>query len=239
MSLKTLEFFLREVFKLSLSVLFQIPTFYMFELENCCFIPLSIVNSLFTCSLCGGYWREATTIGDCLHTFCKTCIYRYIQQQGRCPRCWSKLSPRNEPWIYAREDTRLQEILRAILPQVKQDVEEFQTVSILSASNNTDLAPSAVLTSQDNNLRAENGADCCILQLTPLQGSTKPELQKPVLRVSADITIRQLKQYLQLKLYGSGNPEIELYSGHNILPSTVHIRSILQENSLILSLFYA
>ncbi|GJQ15826.1 hypothetical protein GpartN1_g7617.t1 [Galdieria partita] len=211
----------------------------MFEPESCCFIPLSIVNSLFTCCLCGGYWRQATTICDCLHTFCKTCIYRYIQQQGRCPRCWSKLSPRNEPWIYAQEDKRLQEILQAILPQIKEDVEEFETVYLQSAKENTEQEPTTVLNPQEDTQTTGKATDWCFVQLSPLPGSTQPQLRKPVLRVSADITIRLLKQYLQLKLNHSGNSEFEVYSGYDMLPSTVHIRSMLKDNNLIVCLFYA
>jgi len=33
------------------------------------------------CFLCNGYFRSAHTIMECLHTFCKVCLYNYFEQQ--------------------------------------------------------------------------------------------------------------------------------------------------------------
>ena len=35
-----------------------------------------IVKSHLICPLCQGYFYDATTIADCLHTFCKPCIVK-------------------------------------------------------------------------------------------------------------------------------------------------------------------
>lgn len=32
-----------------------------------------------TCSLCSGYFVDATTVIDCLHTFCKSCLLKYFE----------------------------------------------------------------------------------------------------------------------------------------------------------------
>lgn len=46
------------------------------------------VNEYITCFLCGGYLIEATTIVDCLHTFCKSCLLRRIlSKEHNCPKC--------------------------------------------------------------------------------------------------------------------------------------------------------
>lgn len=173
---------------------------------------------------------------------------------------------RDKPWVYAYEDTRLQEILQAFLPQIQDDVEEFRAValSILSVKGDTDRTQETAMVPAEGNLYFSpipvypgNPRDCCFLQLLPLQGSTQPPLRKPILRVPADITIAHLKQYLYLKLCHSGDSQIEVsyyvhgmprpifqytkkvYSGYEILPHTLHIRSILRDNLSILSLFYA
>ncbi|XP_024522357.1 E3 ubiquitin protein ligase DRIP2 isoform X1 [Selaginella moellendorffii] len=42
-----------------------------------------------TCPLCGNLFREATTISECLHTFCKDCIHdRFSDEEtNSCPMC--------------------------------------------------------------------------------------------------------------------------------------------------------
>ena len=33
------------------------------------------LNEYLTCILCNGYFKEAHTIAECMHTFCKSCIW--------------------------------------------------------------------------------------------------------------------------------------------------------------------
>lgn len=47
------------------------------------------INEHIMCTLCGGYLREALTITDCLHSFCKSCLLLHlkdIQGTQTCPR---------------------------------------------------------------------------------------------------------------------------------------------------------
>jgi hypothetical protein len=41
-------------------------------------IPMSLINPYITCSLCKGYFIDAVTVMDCLHTFCKSCLIKYF-----------------------------------------------------------------------------------------------------------------------------------------------------------------
>uniref|UniRef100_A0A8C5QYC8 Polycomb group ring finger 6 n=1 Tax=Leptobrachium leishanense TaxID=445787 RepID=A0A8C5QYC8_9ANUR len=50
-------------------------------------INLSDLNPYILCSICKGYFIDATTITECLHTFCKSCIIRHFYYTNRCPRC--------------------------------------------------------------------------------------------------------------------------------------------------------
>lgn len=53
--------------------------------------PLKAVERSFRCSLCNGYFRDAVTIKECLHTFCRWCLYSYVEAGGTeevcCPFC--------------------------------------------------------------------------------------------------------------------------------------------------------
>ena len=42
-------------------------------------ILLKDLNDVITCRLCEGYLIDATTITECLHTFCKSCIVKHLE----------------------------------------------------------------------------------------------------------------------------------------------------------------
>ncbi|NWH59377.1 PCGF2 protein, partial [Geococcyx californianus] len=50
-------------------------------------IKITELNPHLMCALCGGYFIDATTIVECLHSFCKTCIVRYLETNKYCPMC--------------------------------------------------------------------------------------------------------------------------------------------------------
>jgi hypothetical protein len=45
------------------------------------------MNEHLVCVLCNGYYRDAHTVQECLHTFCKSCIYLHVRKSGnhKCP----------------------------------------------------------------------------------------------------------------------------------------------------------
>lgn len=52
----------------------------------------SELNDLLTCSLCKGLYRDAHTILECMHTFCKSCILVHFHDNNvrgsiQCPQC--------------------------------------------------------------------------------------------------------------------------------------------------------
>lgn len=47
-----------------------------------------VINEHFQCAICEGYIIDAATISECLHSFCKSCIYTFIKDvESRCPIC--------------------------------------------------------------------------------------------------------------------------------------------------------
>ncbi|KAJ8025333.1 Polycomb complex protein BMI-1 [Holothuria leucospilota] len=50
-------------------------------------LKLTDLNPLLTCSLCKGYLIDATTLTECLHSFCRSCLVRYLQTSKQCPKC--------------------------------------------------------------------------------------------------------------------------------------------------------
>lgn len=42
-------------------------------------LSLSSLNPYITCPICEGYFVDATTVIDCLHTFCKSCLLKHFE----------------------------------------------------------------------------------------------------------------------------------------------------------------
>lgn len=50
-------------------------------------ISLADVHPYITCFLCRGYLIEATTIVECLHTYCHSCLMKHLAKEKCCPQC--------------------------------------------------------------------------------------------------------------------------------------------------------
>jgi hypothetical protein len=50
-------------------------------------ISLDDVHPYITCFLCRGYLIEATTIVECLHTYCHSCLMKHLAKEKCCPQC--------------------------------------------------------------------------------------------------------------------------------------------------------
>lgn len=50
-------------------------------------ISLNDLHPYITCFLCRGYLIEATTIVECLHTYCHSCLMKHLAKEKCCPQC--------------------------------------------------------------------------------------------------------------------------------------------------------
>ncbi|KAG2775522.1 hypothetical protein PC129_g14524 [Phytophthora cactorum] len=91
------------------------------------------------CALCHGILRDAHTIPDCLHSFCKSCIYRHFLVKGSCicPKCNKMLSPR--PIATLITDQKLQAVVDRIFPEFKE--QELVLEKEFYAKNNFKFKP--------------------------------------------------------------------------------------------------
>lgn len=87
---------------------------------------LGPVNPHFTCRLCDGYFRDPITITECLHTFCKSCLY-YAFSSGfsKCPTCDVELGP--DPLKSTLHDRTKEELMdRVLFPDLKEIDKELE-----------------------------------------------------------------------------------------------------------------
>ncbi|XP_050398028.1 polycomb group RING finger protein 6 [Patella vulgata] len=93
------------------------------ESKNNVLVPIANINCYLTCGICKGYLYEASTITDCMHTFCKSCIVKFTEKNVHCPTCNIVIHP-TEPLINIKLDRTLQDILYSLLPHVAQEEQE-------------------------------------------------------------------------------------------------------------------
>nr|XP_014129537.1 polycomb group RING finger protein 2 [Zonotrichia albicollis] len=83
-------------------------------------IKITELNPHLMCALCGGYFIDATTIVECLHSFCKTCIVRYLETNKYCPMCDVQVH-KTRPLLSIRLDKTLQDIVYKLVPGLFKD----------------------------------------------------------------------------------------------------------------------
>jgi len=95
-------------------------------------VSVAGLNRHLTCALCTGYFREAHTIPECLHTFCKVCLFKKFRRVGKglkaCPTCQISLGPNAESkCVY---DRNLQSCVDKLFPEfVVRGEEEDEEVA--------------------------------------------------------------------------------------------------------------
>ena len=88
-------------------------------------VLLRDLNKHLVCSICDGYYRDAYTICECLHTFCRQCLYDAFSSNAKpgkfCPEC--KVSLGTKPKIVY--DRNLQSCIDKLFPEfLKREEQE-------------------------------------------------------------------------------------------------------------------
>ncbi|XP_076467377.1 polycomb group RING finger protein 1-like [Babylonia areolata] len=83
-------------------------------------VPIRNLNEYIVCGICHGYLFEATTITECMHSFCKSCIVRHLERSLQCPTCRVLIHP-TDPFVNMRLDRLLQDIVYGLLPAVAEE----------------------------------------------------------------------------------------------------------------------
>ncbi|KAK2191145.1 hypothetical protein NP493_59g05000 [Ridgeia piscesae] len=83
-------------------------------------LQLTELNPHLLCVLCGGYLIDATTIIECLHSFCRTCIIRYLETSKFCPICDVQVH-KTRPLSNIRSDKTLQDLVYRLVPGIFKD----------------------------------------------------------------------------------------------------------------------
>ena len=83
-------------------------------------LNLDLINEHITCQLCSGYLIDAWTINECLHSFCRPCIFSYFNDNDEnttCPVCSTVPHPA-KPLLGITKDCWLQQIVYKLVPSL-------------------------------------------------------------------------------------------------------------------------
>uniref|UniRef100_F6RG85 Polycomb group RING finger protein 1 n=1 Tax=Ciona intestinalis TaxID=7719 RepID=F6RG85_CIOIN len=82
-------------------------------------LKIRTLNPHIVCALCAGYFIDATTISECSHTFCKSCIVKHLQTKKSCPECSQKIHE-TQPLMNLRSDRVMQDVVYKLVPNLFQ-----------------------------------------------------------------------------------------------------------------------
>ncbi|KAM3326108.1 E3 ubiquitin protein ligase DRIP2 [Capsicum chacoense] len=86
------------------------------------------IAACMTCPICHKLFRDATTISECLHTFCRKCIYKKLsgEETECCPICNIDLGC--VPLEKLRPDHNLQDVRAKVFPYKRRKVNALEIV---------------------------------------------------------------------------------------------------------------
>ncbi|XP_064603918.1 polycomb group RING finger protein 1-like isoform X2 [Liolophura sinensis] len=214
-------------------------------------ISIRDVNPHIVCSLCAGYFIDATTITECLHTFCKSCIVKYLESSKQCPQCNIKIHE-TQPLFNLRADRTLQDVVYKLVPGLFEREEDRKEEFYRSRGLGTlkkeglmtkgtvaeeDEGSSHCLTSLDNQPqghRYRHDEQVCLClerysrQSVPHKGSSLSlrALEKKFVRCSVRVLVSHLKEMLSRKLNKPTNLELEVLCGEELLQEEMSMKQI-------------
>ncbi|XP_078145345.1 polycomb group RING finger protein 1 isoform X1 [Centroberyx gerrardi] len=175
-------------------------------------LKIKDLNEHIVCYLCAGYFIDATTITECLHTFCKSCIVKYLQTSKYCPMCNIKIHE-TQPLLNLKLDRVMQDIVYKLVPGLQESedkrIKEFyqsrglerviQPTGDDAMPDSTGLPYTSFDHSKAHFYRYDEQVSLCLeRQSSSLAGKdkTKLTLQQKFVRCSVRAEVRHLRKVL-------------------------------------------
>ncbi|XP_053731174.1 polycomb group RING finger protein 5-B-like isoform X1 [Synchiropus splendidus] len=199
-------------------------------------------NHFITCYLCRGYLIKPTTVTECLHTFCKSCIVQHFEESNDCPRCGIQVHETN-PLEMLRPDNTLEEIIFKLVPGLR-DREEQQELEFWRRNPPWDngegnprcqqvVSPRAIGNGADGGASGredDNGEEdyhrsdpqiaiCldCLRNTGQSEETSVTDLMKRFIRCSSRVTVGTIKKFLSLKLKLPSSYELDVLCNGEIM----------------------
>ncbi|XP_051946444.1 polycomb group RING finger protein 6-like [Xyrauchen texanus] len=201
-------------------------------------LPLREFYPYIRCSLCNGFLIEASTITECLHTFCKSCIVKHFFYSNRCPNC-AIVVHQTQPLYNIRPDRQLQDIVFKMVPYLEEDersrICEFYKLRGLEVPKpvpaigpvkpppkRKDTLPQSVFT-----IPSELDVSLMLEFVGAEQGieNYKP-LERKYVRVSGEATVRHVELFIRRKMELSPRYKVDVVCGDHLLERYQSLREV-------------
>eukprot|EP00105_Crassostrea_gigas_P001351 XP_011413488.1 PREDICTED: polycomb group RING finger protein 1-like isoform X1 [Crassostrea gigas] len=214
-------------------------------------IKIQLINPHIVCSMCAGYFIDATTITECLHTFCKSCIVKHLQSSKNCPQCGVKVHE-TQPLLHLRPDRTLQDIVYKLVPHLFESEEKrkeefynsrgFETQKkgqVLAGVIEKKSGPklSCILSIPNAHQFKFDEKICLCLERYSMHPQhffshsfTLPKLEKKFLRCSARVCVADLKQHLYERLHFPSHFNLLLMCGAEELQDDMSLKQVYLMN---------
>lgn len=170
-------------------------------------IRLRTLNSHITCKICRGYLIDATTVTECLHTFCKSCLVKHLEENNTCPTCTIVIH-QSHPLQYISFDRTMQDIVYKLVPDLQRNEmsreREFYRSRGLPCPK--DMAPNAADLDEEKQAadvhaecdyhRLDEQVNVCLESVSP----NMKALKRRFIRCSSQATILHLKKFIAKKV---------------------------------------
>ncbi|MCL4152783.1 UNVERIFIED_CONTAM: hypothetical protein GTU68_066514 [Idotea baltica] len=147
---------------------------------------------------------DATTVTECLHTFCKSCLVKHLEEGKTCPTC-DIIIHQSHPLNYISFDRTMQDIVYKLVPNLQDDElkreREFYRIrgeicpkDIPQLGDEDTLQEKNVVTTDYH--RLDEQVNICL----ECKCTTLAPLKRRFIRCSAQATITHLKKFIALKV---------------------------------------
>lgn len=166
-------------------------------------IKLTNINEHLQCGICNGYITDATTITDCLHSFCKPCIFHYFGTiDHHCPTCNTSVKDVNES---IRSDSRLQRLIYNMVPGLLQE-ELAKREKYFENASDIELAEKAFTRQTWVNLKLYSEQ----IKAAPSRASSHDGLYVKYIQCLAETPVRIIAKLIRNKFAVPSNYKIKL-----------------------------
>ncbi|NXE41531.1 PCGF3 protein, partial [Ptilorrhoa leucosticta] len=188
-------------------------------------IKLWDINAHITCRLCNGYLIDATTVTECLHTFCRSCLVKYLEENNTCPTCRIVIH-QSHPLQYIGHDRTMQDIVYKLVPglqeaEMKKQREFYHKLGMEVPG---DIKGETCSTKQHLDSHRNGKYQLLILCLflkvsicLECNSSKLRGLKRKWIRCSAQATVLHLKKFIAKKLNLSSFNELDILCNEEIL----------------------
>lgn len=172
-----------------------------------------------TCEICSGYFIDATTVTECLHTFCKSCLVKHLEENNTCPTCENVIH-QSHPLQYISFDRTMQDIVYKLVPNLMEN-EMFRERDFYKSRNlpcpkdmpqqqqDSDDKANELAHQEADYHRQDEQVNVCLECVS----NNLRHLKRRFIRCSSQATITHLKKFLAKKVLNG----IERYKDIDIL----------------------